>query len=64
VPDEPVPRVWIVKFFPDLRSQTPTRIAYISRASEAEVPSASLSALPMRGLHGSKSALSSSIPRS
>jgi hypothetical protein len=29
--------VWAVKFFPDLRSLTPTRIAYISRASEEEV---------------------------
>jgi hypothetical protein len=29
--------VWSVKFFRDLRSQTPTRLAYISRASEAEV---------------------------
>jgi hypothetical protein len=32
----PMP-VWSVKFFRDLRSLTPTRIAYISRASEAEV---------------------------
>ena len=32
----PVP-VWSVKFFRDLRSLTPTRLAYISRASEAEV---------------------------
>jgi hypothetical protein len=29
--------VWAVKFFRDLRSQTPTRLGYISRASEAEV---------------------------
>ena len=29
--------VWSVKFFRDLRSPTPTRIAYISRASEGEV---------------------------
>ena len=29
--------VWAVKFFRDLRSQAPTRIGYISRASEAEV---------------------------
>ena len=29
--------VWTVKFFRDLRSQTPTRLGYISRASEAEV---------------------------
>jgi len=32
----PMP-VWSVKFFRDLRSQAPTRIGYISRASEAEV---------------------------
>jgi hypothetical protein len=32
----PVP-VWSVKFFRDLRSLTPTRLAYISRASEEEV---------------------------
>ena len=32
----PVP-VWSVKYFRDLRSLTPTRIGYISRASEAEV---------------------------
>jgi hypothetical protein len=39
MPDEPAPPlpVWSVKFFRDLRSLTPTRIAYISRASEAEV---------------------------
>ena len=36
MPDEPVP-VWSVKFFRDLRSLTPTRMAYISRASEDEV---------------------------
>jgi hypothetical protein len=30
-------RVWSVKFFNDLRSPTPTRLAYISRSSEAEV---------------------------
>jgi hypothetical protein len=30
-------RVWSVKFFNDLRSLTPTRLAYISRSSEAEV---------------------------
>jgi hypothetical protein len=29
--------VWSVKFFRDLRSQTPTRLAYNSRSSEAEV---------------------------
>ena len=29
--------VWTVKFFRDLRSQTPSRLGYISRASEAEV---------------------------
>jgi len=29
--------VWSVKFFRDLRSLTPTRMAYISRASEEEV---------------------------
>lgn len=29
--------VWSVKFFRDLRSLTPTRVAYISRASEEEV---------------------------
>jgi hypothetical protein len=39
MPDEPAPPlpVWSVKFFYDLRSLTPTRIGYISRASEAEV---------------------------
>jgi hypothetical protein len=31
----PMP-VWSVKFFRDLRSLTPTRMAYISRASEQE----------------------------
>jgi hypothetical protein len=39
MPDDvapPVP-VWSVKFFRDLRSLTPTRLAYISRSSEAEV---------------------------
>ena len=36
MPDEPMP-VWSVKFFRDLRSLTPARIAYISRASEEEV---------------------------
>ena len=35
-PAPPVP-VWSVKFFRDLRSLTPARIAYISRASEEEV---------------------------
>ena len=29
--------VWSVKFYRDLRSQTPTRLGYISCASEAEV---------------------------
>jgi len=29
--------IWSVKFFRDLRSQTPTRLGYISRASEEEV---------------------------
>ena len=29
--------MWSVKFFRDLRSQAPTRLGYISRASEAEV---------------------------
>jgi hypothetical protein len=39
MPDEPTPPlpVWSVKFFRDLRSLTPTRMAYISRASEEEV---------------------------
>ena len=39
MPDEPAPPlpVWSVKFFRDLRSLTPTRMAYISRASEEEV---------------------------
>ena len=39
MPDDvapPVP-VWSVKFFRDLRSLTPTRLAHISRSSEAEV---------------------------
>ena len=39
MPDDtaaPVP-VWSVKFFRDLRNLTPTRLAYISRSSEAEV---------------------------
>jgi hypothetical protein len=35
--DNPAPPVWGLKFFPDLRSLAPTRIAYISRASEEEV---------------------------
>jgi len=29
--------VWSLKFFRDLRSQSPTRLGYVSRASEAEV---------------------------
>jgi hypothetical protein len=29
--------VWSIKFFRDLRNQTPTRLGYISRASEAEI---------------------------
>jgi hypothetical protein len=33
----PTARVWSVKFFSDLRNLTPTRLAYISRSSEAEV---------------------------
>ena len=39
MPDEPASTVpvWSVKFFRDLRSLTPTRLAYISRASEEEV---------------------------
>ena len=39
MPDEPAPPlpVWSVKFFRDLSSLTPTRMAYISRASEEEV---------------------------
>jgi hypothetical protein len=36
MPDQPMP-VWSVKFFPDLRSLTPTHLAYISRATEEEV---------------------------
>jgi hypothetical protein len=32
----PMP-VWSVKFFRDLRTLTPTRLAYISRSCEAEV---------------------------
>ena len=36
MPDEPVP-VWSVKFFRDLRSLTPARMAYIPRASKDEV---------------------------
>jgi len=36
MPDEPVP-VWSVKFFRDLRSLSPTRMAYVSRTSEEEV---------------------------
>ena len=39
MPDDAAPpmTVWSVKFFRDLRSLTPTRMAYISRASEEEV---------------------------
>ena len=29
--------VWSVKFFRDLRSQSPTRLGYVSRPSEAEI---------------------------
>ena len=36
MPDEPMP-VWSVKFFRDLRSLSPTRMAYVSRTSEEEV---------------------------
>jgi hypothetical protein len=41
----PVP-VWSMKFFRDLRSLTPTRLAYISRASEAEVAQRALECMP------------------
>jgi len=37
MPDDIAAPVWSVKFFRDLRSLTPTRMAYISRASEEEV---------------------------
>ena len=39
MPDDVAPPVpmWSVKFFRDLRSLTPTLLAYISRSSEAEV---------------------------
>ena len=39
MPDDAAPPVPVssVKFFRDLRSLTPTRLAYISRCSEAEV---------------------------
>ena len=39
MPDDVAPpaRVWSVKFFRDLRSLTPTRLAYISRSCEEEV---------------------------
>ena len=39
MPDDVAPpaRVWSVKFFRDLRSLTPTRLAYISRSCEADV---------------------------
>jgi hypothetical protein len=39
MPDDVAPAVpvWSVKFFRDLRSLTPTRLAYISRSSEAEI---------------------------
>jgi hypothetical protein len=39
MPEDTAPpvQVWSVKFFSDLRSPTPTRLAYISRSSEAEV---------------------------
>ena len=35
-PAPPMP-VWSVKFFRDLRSLSPTRMAYVSRTSEEEV---------------------------
>jgi hypothetical protein len=34
--ERPMP-VWSVKFFRDLRSQSPTRLGYVSRPSEAEI---------------------------
>ena len=51
----PMP-VWSLKFFHDLRSQTPTRLGYISRASEAEVERLALpsNAWRMRKPSGSK----------
>ena len=44
MPDDiapPMP-IWSVKFFRDLRSLAPTRIGYISRASETEVENLAL----------------------
>ena len=41
----PVP-VWSVKFFRDLKSLTPTRLAYISRTCEAEVAQRALECIP------------------
>jgi hypothetical protein len=47
MPDDTAPPapVWSVKFFRDLRSLTPTRLAYISRCSEAEVAQRALECL-------------------
>ena len=47
MPDDTGPHmsVWTVKFFRDLRSLTPTRLAYISRSCEAE-------AAQRPGMHG------------
>ena len=48
MPDDTAPpvRVWSVKFFGDLRSLTPTRLAYISRSSETEVAQRALECMP------------------
>ena len=47
MPNEPMPPVpvWSVKFFRDLRSTTPTRIGYISRAFEEEVAQRALESM-------------------
>src|SRR5271155_1604541 len=42
--------VWSVKFFRDLRSLTPTRLAYISRSSEEEVTQRALECMADEGV--------------
>jgi len=66
MPDDtaaPVP-VWSVKFFRDLRSLTPTRLAYISRSSEAEVAQRAPNAWQMKKPPASRFAAYSSTRRS
>ena len=65
MPEDTAPpvQVWSVKFFSDLRNLTPTRLAYISRSSEAEVARERSNAWPMKKPPVSRFAASSSTHR-